>query len=394
MTDSNPNPWPPSDDPHSGPTLRLVSADDGDAPPETTAARDYGSPSPSWSLSRFCGFVLGQGHFGAEPSYHELLTMACRRFDWLRGTPAVHSIDRSEVQLWVNALKAAGLAPATIDKEFRAVRAILNEAKEYRVRDDPAPGRIKLPPVDDPDPREIPTEHLRAIYAATPTMTLPRIPGVEPSDWWKGWMVYAWNTQVRPEHWLGSKHYRRGWRDGIEWRHIDLAAREAKAPRTIEKKQRRKTYPLHPLVIAHLERLRPTPGWADQLAGLFPDAADDWHQAALRVFPWVDARRGSPLARKTFYRHWHLLQQRAGIPPALDYDPTDIRKTSGTLIVDEFGIEAARYALGHASADLFQRHYDTGRGRRRREVAEAMPQFLDDDTPPDPQGLLFGDMYD
>lgn len=323
-------------------------------------------PTSKWSLTKFYTWGRDEGLFG--PKSHQVKLKAVTRFDALLKSPPLGRIDKAQLQKWVGAMEAqAGrdgdlMAPRTIDKEWRAIRSVLREARGYKCCR--MPQRPKLPALDEPLPREVELAEMKRLYDAAQHMTWPRPPGVRTVDWWRGLLVYAWNTGTRPEHWRG-----------LQWSHVDLEAGEVHASRAIDKVKKRRWFALNEVTRAHLRRIRPEAAEVKRAIELRPDAAEDLRKASQLVFPLIDCRKGRLQDRTQFYRGWRKLLKLAGFEEG-SIVCKNVRQTVGTTLRDLAGEDVAIETLGHSS-QIFRTHYDARKRQRRREAADAMPQFAD-----------------
>ncbi len=158
-------------------------------------------------------------------------------------------------------IKGRKISPATINKDLRYIRLVLNIAHEWgliarvpRIRFLKQPQRL---------PTYMSPEHFAAVYTACNVAQEPSgIPNVATPDWWRALLVTA---------------YMSGWRVGqllsLKWSDIDLEAKTAitRAEVVGNKGKRDNRIPLHPVVIEHLKRLE----------GSF----------STHVFPWNHERR-------------------------------------------------------------------------------------------------------
>jgi len=148
------------------------------------------------------------------------------------------------------------ISPATVNKDLRNIRAMMNVAKEWgMVTIIP---RMRFLKLSKKLPTFIPPEHFAAIYGACTAAKAPKkIPNVDPADWWRALLTTASMT---------------GWRIGqilsLKWADVDLDKGEAitMAESVGNKGKRDERIPLHPVVVEHLRRLE----------GSFDE----------RVFPW------------------------------------------------------------------------------------------------------------
>ncbi|MDZ4688496.1 MAG: tyrosine-type recombinase/integrase [Planctomycetaceae bacterium] len=172
---------------------------------------------------------------------------------------------------------AEGVAPATVNKELRYVRAALRAAMELEFL-------AKLPTFKQAWRREskrLPTfiapDQFSAVYHACKAAQYPtNLPNTKAEDWWQALLVFAYLT---------------GWRIGqilaLRWEDVDLEAATALSRADDNKGRRDVRIPLHPIVIQHLQKLRST--------------------FALTVFPWNHALR-------TLWVEFGRLQESAGLP--------------------------------------------------------------------------------
>lgn len=181
-------------------------------------------------------------------------------------------------------------------------------------------------------PKTITLQQISDCIMASVAMEVPRIPGVKAPAWWRALLTVVWNTGLRIGTLL-SMHM-----DEIDWQQnrLVLAAARMKSRRPM---------------IVHL---------------------NSWAMAALRsirtdrelVFPW------NPKDRRSLYRHFHTLQDAAGIPKNDQFGFHTIRKTVATMLY-EVNPGAAQFALGHTTNDVTRRHYVDGGGL----VARALDQL-------------------
>lgn len=152
------------------------------------------------------------------------------------------------------------VSPATVNKELRYVRLVLNVAKEWKmIQEVPKIRFLKLPKLL---PTFIPADHFAAVYTACGKSTMPGdVRNIAPAQWWRGLIVMGYMTGWRISQLLSLK-----------WADVDLSNGTAIA-RVVEgnKGKREERIPLHPLVIDHLK----------PLAGSFDEL----------VFPWTDNPR-------------------------------------------------------------------------------------------------------
>jgi integrase len=164
------------------------------------------------------------------------------------------------------------VSPATINRDLRHLRAVLNVAAEWEYL--AACPKIRFEKEPKNLPRYVTPEHFATIYGACDVAAVPGELHVPAADWWRGLLVFAQMT---------------GWRIGeilaLEWADVDLAAGTAITRSGDNKGKRSEVVGLHPVVVDHL---RPLKGF---------------HES---VFPWEHGRR-------QLYDEFGRIQVAAGI---------------------------------------------------------------------------------
>ena len=209
-------------------------------------------------------------------------TKILARFDLLSRTAARQSLDAFERvakpklvaaitsdvvdKFTTDRMKDTGImgrkvSPATVNRDLRYVRLVLNIAHEWGLI-----ARVpKIRFLKQPQklPTYMPSDHFAAIYTACNVAQEPSgIPNVATAEWWRALLVTAYMT---------------GWRVGqllsLKWADIDLEANTAitRAEVVGNKGKRDERIPLHPVAVDHLKRL----------TGSF----------STHVFPWNQDRR-------------------------------------------------------------------------------------------------------
>lgn len=168
----------------------------------------------------------------------------------------------------------ATVSPATVNKELRYIRLILNVAEEWGMI--PKVPKVRFLKVPKKLPTFIPPEHFTAIYKACDVAKRPStVPNVSPADWWRGLLVTGYMT---------------GWRIGqllsLKWDDVDLEEGFATSRAEVigNKGKREIRIPLHPIVIVHMKKLR---GGFDE-----------------HIFPWNQNKRD-------LWPEFHVIQEAA-----------------------------------------------------------------------------------
>ncbi len=157
------------------------------------------------------------------------------------------------------------VSPATVNKELRYLRMILNVAKEWRVIQDVP--KIRFLKVPKKLPTYIPESHFEAIYKACGVARKPYgVPNLEPAVWWRGLLTMAYMTGWRISQLLS-----------LTWDDIDFedGSATSRAEAVGNKGKREERVPLHPIVLSHLK----------QLAGSFDKYVFPWYQNKRDLWP-------------------------------------------------------------------------------------------------------------
>jgi integrase len=223
--------------------------------------------------------------------------------------------------------KGEALSPATVNKELRHLRAVLRVACDWKYL--PEMPRFRMLRESQKLPRFVTAEHFAAIYKACDQARKPKdLVGIDPADWWRGLVLFAYMT---------------GWRIGemLSLRHADLDLKEGTAMTRAEdnKGKRDERINLHSVVIEHLSRL---------------SSFDPC------VFPWSHNRR-------TLDVEFHRIQAAAGIhlPCSRRHEHTktchyygfhDIRRAFATQNAKRLTGDALQKLMRHKSYTTTQRY--------------------------------------
>ena len=189
----------------------------------------------------------------------------------------------------------------------------------------------KPPRIPTPLPQIVASEVVGLVYEVAGRMDTPKIPGVDPADWWQALIAIGWNTGMR-----------RGTIFELEMADVDWERRCLTIPPERLKADRGETIHLNPTAYAHLERIR-----GDRKL----------------VFPWP----GHP---RCFDLRFHYVQDLAGIPRKDHFGLQTLRRTAGTAL-HKVSPSAARLALCHTTLAVTERHYV----QREGAVAEGLDKL-------------------
>jgi integrase len=214
--------------------------------------------------------------------------------------------------------------PATVNKELRHLKAALKWATKREYIDKvPDFGGVFIR-VDQEPPTIIPEGDFKTIVASLnkPELKLK----MRSRGWWKAFLYLA--------YYLGL---RRGELLGLEWKHVDLAARELRVSARTSKGRKFRVLPI-----------------AEELATVL-EAWKQEHQSSTKdgqVLPWeLDSYR-------QIYIDWHEILNTAGIPKDEQYVPHDCRSSCASALIGA-GVPTVvvKDVLGHQSIATTERYY-------------------------------------
>jgi integrase len=166
------------------------------------------------------------------------------------------------------------ISPATVNKDLRHLKAILNVANEWgyliampKIRMLKEPGRL---------PRFVTTEHFAALYRAADKAKRPSKQAYPAADWWKALLAMAYMTGWRINELLALKRA-----------DVDLEAGTAITWHEDNKGKRDERVKLHPVIVEHLKRVPGfTPNvfpWAHGLRQLYGEFAELQDAAGIKL---------------------------------------------------------------------------------------------------------------
>jgi integrase len=216
--------------------------------------------------------------------------------------------------------EGAKIAPASVNKDLRHVKAALAVAAEWNLI--PALPKFRMEKEPGKLVRYVTGEHFTAMYQACPLAKMPDgIPTMTAADWWRGLLIFGYMT---------------GWRIGdmlaLRREDVNLDDGTALSLAKHNKGKRDELIKLHPVVVDHLRKM---PGFD------------------LRMFPWNYNLR-------TLYVQFARLQEAAGIHLSCqgDHEHTrychvygfhDLRRSFATMNADKLGTLALQTLMRHKS---------------------------------------------
>lgn len=230
-------------------------------------------------------------------------------------------------------VKGSKVSPATINKELRYIKALLNYAVEW--------GYLARMPnfkkrwVKEPEklPRYVTEEHFEKIYNACTVATRPALPNTPAPEWWKALLTMAYMTGWRVDELINLKRI-----------DLDLEASTAITRHKDNKGRRDSLVFLHESVVEHLRAL---PGFEDN------------------VFPW-------PHPRRQQWKEFHRIQDAAEINLTCNEDHEhndvchhygfhDFRRAFATENVESLSTEELRGLMRHQSYTTTQKYINMAR---------------------------------
>lgn len=198
--------------------------------------------------------------------------------------------------------------PATINKELRALRAMIRKAARWKFI--PAAPSIEFLKEEGKLPTYVTPEDFAAIYKACSVARWPADMPYAAADWWRALLVMAYMT---------------GWRIGsllsLRREHVDLEAATAISLAKHNKGRRDQKIPLHPMVVEHLRKL----------ASFSPV-----------MFPWLNGRR-------CLWEEFHAIQKAAKVKPEgkAFYGFHDLRRAFATMNAANLTADALQALMQH-----------------------------------------------
>jgi len=280
---------------------------------------------PKWDKPTLCtffeSFVRPNCLYDVKPISLTTYLAVVKLWRLVTGDPPLDSITVQTLSFFRDATaKRRGLRPhtktsaTTVASHLRHLQMILDKAGPPGRRNRDAQGLIANPPWIRPPrmetklPRVIAPEVFKRIYDATAGMDWPQVPGIRAPAWWKSLLVVAFNTQLRRRTLFEMRM------DEIDWQGhcLRLPAGRLKARRPM----------IVHLNAAAMEALR-----------------------AIRTTRELIFPRNAKY-HTTFQKHFHHLQNSAGIPRKEHIGLHVIRKTAATALAT-ISPQAAQLALGH-----------------------------------------------
>ncbi len=246
--------------------------------------------------------------------------------------------------------KKSTVSPATINKELRHIRAVLQIAVDWGY----LAQRPKFRMVKEPQKlvRYVTPEHFAAIYQACEVAKRPAADTYDAATWWRTLLTFCYMT---------------GWRISeplaLRWDDVSLDAGTAITRWGDNKGKRDERVPLHPVVVEHLRKVV------------------DFGQA---VFPW-------PHHERTLWEDFAAIQMVAGIdlPCHENHEHTaachrygfhDLRRAFATSNAEQLTPDALQTLMRHKSYLTTQKYINMGKQIDKAVEKLFVPKFLQPGT--------------
>lgn len=233
--------------------------------------------------------------------------------------------------------KGDTVSPATLNKELRHIKAVLNVANEWEYL--PKVPKFHMLREPEKEPTYVPREHFAAIYQACDAAKMPRNLPYPAAAWWRALLTFCYMTGWRISETLAVR------RDDV-----DLDEGYAITRHADNKGKRDERVPLHPVVIDHL----------NQIPSFEPV-----------MFPWYHSR-------ESLWTEFQRIQEAAGIhlkchedhehtPRCHVYGFHDLRRAFATENADVMSADALQGLMRHKTY-LTTKRYISMANRLNRAV--------------------------
>jgi integrase len=289
---------------------------------------------------------------------YDVIVNSLNAFERIAKPKFIGDIDYQTIERFKSArLKEPGvkrgstIQPATLNVDLAEIKSLLLYAQKV--------GWISIPPiieredVDGRDVRIIPEHHLGAIYRACEIAVCPDGQPYDPTDWWRGFLVFMLMT---------------GWRAAsvlkLRREDVDLEGCTAISRAKNTKGRRVVHTPLHPDLVEHLKRLR----------GFTPE-----------MFPWT-------LDHSALWRHFDKIQEHAGIrlPCRLEYEhectlschtytPHDLKRTCCTMNAARLSPHEFLALTQHTDPKMHRYYVDLNQQIQRTASKQWTPNLKSDE---------------
>lgn len=247
-----------------------------------------------------------------------------RMFSTIAKPKKLSSVNLATLDDFANERLQEGVAPATVNRDLRHIRAALKWAKRRGlVSDIPEFGSVFIKEIRK-KPTIIPEGDFVAMIMAlrNPELRLTK----RPANWWAVFLYLAYYMGLR-----------RGELLSLSWGDINFSTLDVRVQASTSKSRKERMVPMSADLASVLNQWR---GCSEQQAPQNP------------VLPWpFDTYR-------QLYQDWHLIQAMAGIPEGAHYVPKNCRSTCASeLIANQVPTIVVKDFLGHATVATTENYY-------------------------------------
>ena len=272
---------------------------------------------------------------------------ALRMFSEVSKPKKLSSVKLVTLEDFANARLKEGVAPATVNRDLRHVRAALKWAKRRGlVSEVPDFGNVFIKE-HRKKPTIIPEEDFLAMLGAIRKKEIRLTK--RPADWWCAFLYIA--------YYLGL---RRGEILSLSWDDISFTTLDVRVCASTSKSRKERVVPM-----------------AAELAGVLKDwrSKTGENRSSDPVLPWpYDTYR-------QLYEDWHRIQKSAGIPDDAHYVPKNCRSTCASeLIANQVPTVVVKDFLGHATVATTENYYINTKPAMRA-AAQARKVRLQSESP-------------
>ena len=278
---------------------------------------------------------------------------ALRMFSAKTKVKKLTSVKLSTLEDFANARLKEGVAPATVNRDLRHVRAAMKWAKRRgMVTEIPEFGNVFIKE-HRKKPTIIPQEDFMAMIVAIRSPDL--ILTMRSADWWRVFLYVA--------YYLG---FRRGEILSLSWDDVNFTTLDVRVRASTSKSRKERVVPM-----------------AQELAKVLNDwkAKSDENGSSDPVLPWPYE------TYRQLYKDWHRIQVAAGIPEDAHYVPKNCRSTCASeLIANQVPTVVVKDFLGHATVATTENYYiNTKPAMRAAAQARQVQIESENSNPPVPE---------
>lgn len=295
------------------------------------------------------------------PSTQRLIRDALEMFDQIVRPVTMDDVTAKAIDKFVRVrLQQKGrrgetIMPSTVNRDLRNLRIVFNKMVGWE-RLPKCPEIRFLHQVEEEQPIYTEAEFVSMYEACGTVRRLAVSPECRFSaaTWWRAFLCLLWETGCRKGELLA-----------LDWSGVDFDRRCVVPPPARTKTRTLKEFSFGDLAEQHLQQV------AECQTG------DDQAGPVGLVFPWI-------WGMSRLDRNLGMIQRAAGIDPTrrgLKFHA--FRRTVGTTIAERYGLDAARFKLGHSCQAITEKYY--ARAATRKIAQQALMPTIAGLTTPSPR---------